>query len=100
MGVCNRNDGFCCADLASFHHTLKELAHFILPTSENVKGGEDEEEERKGGVKAVLPFTHRRRGHHQRSLQSPPCLRHTGDPLSASALSQPTYSTQTSTVSP
>lgn len=29
---------------APLHHTMKELAHFILPTPENVKGGEGEEE--------------------------------------------------------
>lgn len=52
-------------DQALFHQTLKELAHFILPTSENVKGEEEEEEveeeEGEGGaeVKAVLIFTHR-----------------------------------------
>ena len=44
------------AHQASFHHTWKELAHFILPTSENVKGGEEEEEEE---ADAVLFFTHR-----------------------------------------
>lgn len=51
-------------DQAPFHQTLKELAHFILPTSENVKGEEEEEEGEEGEgegaeAKAVLIFSHR-----------------------------------------